>query len=122
MRKRSGGGRINVGRTFADKDNPGHWYVYLRVDGIYLLCRWEEGVLRTKLRNEVRLDAFDFPVYQLLARWGITSATLDAFMERSYYRDDADVKNVRATRRPINGRTIEHVRPRHRVDPVVGGG
>ena len=112
--------KVNLGRTFADKDHPGHWYVYLRVNGVYLLCRWERGVLKTKLRNDVRIDAFDFSVYQLLTAWGITSRELDAFMERHTYLGDPDVVRVRRDNKPLNGRTIEHVRHRH-PDPNVGG-
>ena len=39
--------RVNVGRTFADKDRPARWYVYLKVSGIYSLVWWEKGKLRT---------------------------------------------------------------------------
>ena len=121
--------KINVGRVCVDKDRPLRWYVVLALGpgSIWCLVWWEHGEFRaiplgSMAAKKIRLDTFevDFPVYQLLARWGITSAQLDAFMEDEVYRWDADVAKVRETRQPLNGRTIEHVRHRH-PDPNVGG-
>ncbi len=114
---------ISAGRTFADKDEPTRWYVVLPIDYVWSLAWWEEGVLKTRpIRDvqsgKVRITSFSFPVSQLIMRWGITSKQLDEFMEEHVYRHEPDVLNVRATRRPLTGRTIEHVRPRHRT---VGG-
>ncbi len=111
--------RINTGRTFVDKGDPGRWYVILEVDSVWSLVWWENGfprwfpVSEMKTRS-VSLEAYDFPVYQLLARWRTSSKAIDEFMERHVYRQHADVKRVRMTRRPLNGRTIDHVRHRHR--------
>ena len=118
--------RLNVGRTFADKDRPDRWYVVLIVDGCWSLVWWEDGVpheIPTSQikRRKVRLDAFDFPMNQLLARWGISARDLDAFLEQRMYRWDADVREVRNNRQPLNGRTTLHVRHRHKVRGVRGG-
>lgn len=114
---------ISAGRTFADKDHPTRWYVVLRVDYVWSLVWWEKGKPKTiplahVQSGRVRITSFPFPVSQLLARWGITSKDLDLFMEQHVYRHDPDVIEVRATRRPLTGRTLEVVRQRHRSHMV----
>lgn len=116
--------RINVGRTFADKDHPGRWYVVLVVDEVWALVWWEDGkphAVPFDQRKElgIRLDSFDFSMKQLLTRWGVTAKVVDKFLEERMYRYDPDVKNVRETRRPLTGRTLEVIRPRHPL-PRVG--
>lgn len=117
--------QIAAGRTFADVNNPLRWYVVLPVDFVWSLVWWEGGKPKVLPIAEVQggrveVTAFGFPVSQLLARWGITSAELDRFLEDHFYRHDRDVQTVRATRRPLTGRTLEHVRERYR-GPAVGG-
>ena len=118
--------RLNVGRTFADRDVLGRWYVVLVVDGVWSLVWWEDGTPREiptsqVKRRKLRLESWDFPVSQLPCRWGITLAVLDEFLEHRMYKWDKDVREVRAKRTPLNGRTVVHVRHRHRSHRVGGG-
>lgn len=109
--------RVALGKTFADLDHPGRWYVLLPVDGAFCLVWWEGGRPRTVLRSQVRIEQRDFAVYQLLARWGIKTSELDAFLERRFYRWEPDVRKVRQTRKPLTtpGRTLEHQPHQHRA-------
>lgn len=111
--------RVNVGRTFADKDKPSRWYVVLKVDHVYALVWWEGGEphavpVSEMKRRKIKLDSFDFPMSQLLHRWGITARQLDEFLESGMYRHEPDVSHVRSTRKPTNGRTTHHLKHRHK--------
>lgn len=117
--------KINAGRTFADKDRPTRWYVVLPVDAIWSLVWWENGKAKTiplshMKKKKIRITAFDFPMSQLLARWGVDAKTVDRFLEEHIYRWDPDVIRVRKTRRPLTGRTIDVVRHAHRSHGVGG--
>lgn len=124
-RKKDEGPSVNAGRTFADKDRPRRWYVVLKVDFAWSLVWWEKGRVRTiplshMKQRKIRITAFDFPMSQLLDAWGVTTRQIDQYLEQHMYRWDDDVQHVRATRRPLTGRTIDVVRPSHRHHGVGG--
>ena len=111
--------RMGVGKTFADKDRPNRWYVCLPVDGVWSFVWWE-GRFYTVLPNEVRVEPYAFSIYQHVTRWGVSIREVDRFIEDRFYKWDPDVKNVRATRDPLNNKTIWHAPIRHKVHPGRG--
>jgi len=116
-------GKVNACRTFADRDFPLRWYVVLPVDRVWSLVWWEEGKVKTialahMKRKRVRLTSYEFPLSQLLMRWGLTSKELDRYLEAHVYKWNRDILKVRATRKPLTGKTLEIVRPVHKVHDV----
>lgn len=114
--------RMGVGKTYADKDQPLRWYVALVLDGIWVFVWWEDGRFHSVLPNRVRVEAYDFSIFQLCTRWGVRVQEIDRFLERKLYAPHPDVKHVRETGTYMMGRTLVHVKEKHDLGTKSGMG